>query len=121
VQRLTFSTVVLVMVMGIAMFLFRFLDPSSFIAIAVLFLSVVDVTTGVGIPPLVLMAALMITSVPFWMLYQNFWLAMGEGLTGNQACTGQQRLKLANAHAVFALIALAVGVGYWKLIGVLMR
>jgi anion transporter len=119
IQKLTFSTVLLVLVMGIAMFLFRFLDPSSFIAIAVLFLSVVDVTTGVGIPPLVLMAALMITSVPFWMLYQHFWLAMGEGLTGNQAATGSQRLRLANAHAVFAMFTLAVSVGYWKLIGIL--
>jgi divalent anion:Na+ symporter, DASS family len=119
VQRLTFSTVLLVLVMGLAMFLFRFLDPSSFIAIAVLFLAVVDVTSAVGIPPLVLMAALMITSVPFWMLYQNFWLAMGEGLTGNQACTNSQRMRLAHAHAVFALISLAVAVGYWKLIGIL--
>jgi len=119
VQRLTFSTVLLVLVMGLAMFLFRFLDPSSFIAIAVLFLAVVDVTSSVGIPPLVLMAALMVTSVPFWMLYQNFWLAMGEGLTGNQACTDSQRMRLAHAHAVFALISLAVAVGYWKLIGIL--
>ena len=119
VQRLTFSTVLLVMAMAVAMFIFRFLDPSSFIAIAVLFLSVVDVTSRAGIPPLVLMGALMIASAPFWMLYQNFWLAMGEGLTGNQACTAGQRLRLANAYAVFCLIALAVSVLYWKLIGAL--
>jgi anion transporter len=119
VQHLTFSTVVLVAVMAIAMFLFRFLDPSSFIAVAVLFLSVVDVTTAVGIPPLVLMAALMVASAPFWMSYQNFWIAMGEGLTGGQASTGSQRVRLAHAYAVFTLISLAVSVGYWKLIGVL--
>ena len=119
VQRLTFSTVILVVVMAVAMFLFRFLDPSSFIAVAVLFLSVVDVTTAVGIPPLVLMAALMVASVPFWMSYQNFWIAMGEGLTAGQASTGSQRVRLAHAYAVFTIISLAVSVGYWKLIGVL--
>ncbi len=119
VQHLTFSTVILVAVMAIAMFIFRFLDPSSFIAVAVLFLSVVDVTSAVGIPPLVLMAALMVASAPFWMLYQNFWLAMGEGLTGGQASTNSQRVRLAHAYAVFTLISLAVSVGYWKLIGVL--
>ncbi len=119
VQHLTFNTVILVMVMAVAMLVFRFLDPSSFIAIAVLFLSVVDVTSAAGIPPLVLMGALMVASAPFWMLYQNFWLAMGEGLTGNQACTSGQRVRLAHAYAVFALISLAVSVLFWKLIGVL--
>ena len=119
VQQLTFSTVILVLVMAVAMFLFRFLDPSAFIAVAVLFLSVVDVTSAVGIPPLVLAAALMLAHTPFWMLYQNFWLAMGEGLTGGLAFTGSQRVRLAHAYAVFALISLTVSVGYWKLIGVL--
>jgi anion transporter len=108
VRQITFSTVLLVVVMAIAMLIFRFLDPSSFIAIAVLFLSVVDVTVAAGIPPLVLMGALMVASAPFWVLYQNFWLAMGEGLTGNQACTAGQRLRLAHAYAVFSLISLAV-------------
>jgi hypothetical protein len=51
--------------------------------------------------------------------YQNFWLAMGEGLTGNQGFTARERVRLANAYAVLTLVALAVGVGYWKLIGVL--
>lgn len=119
VQRLTFSTVAVILAMAVAMFLFRFLDPSSFIAIAVLFLSVVDLTTAVGIPPIVLMAALMLASAPFWLLYQNFWLAMGEGLTGNQACTGPQRARLAHGYAIFTLISLVTGIGYWKLIGLL--
>jgi len=119
VHQLTFSTVVLGVVMGVAMLAFRFIDPSSFIAISVLFLAVVDVTMAAGIPPLVLMAAILLASAPFWMSYQNFWLAMGEGLTGNQAFTPAHRVRLANAYALFSLVALAISVPYWRLIGLL--
>jgi di/tricarboxylate transporter len=118
-RQLSSNLVLLSAVIAIAMFLLRFLDPSSFIAISVLFLSIVDVTSGAGIPPLVTMAAVLLGSVPFWMSYQNFWLAMGEGITGNEAFSSGQRLTLANAYALFTLIALAVSVGYWKILGIL--
>ena len=118
-QQLTSNLVLLMAVLAVSMFVLRFLDPSSFIAISVLFLSVVDVTNAAGIPPLVVMAAVFIASAPFWMSYQNFWLAMGEGLTGQQAFDSGQRVKAANAYAIFTLVALAVGVGYWKLVGVI--
>lgn len=118
-RQLTSNPVLLMVVMSLAMYLLRFLDPSSFIAIAVLFLSIVDVTNAGGIPPLVLMAPLLIASVPFWMTYQNFWVAMGEGLTTGLAFTPAQRLRLANGYAVMVLVAMTVAVGYWKWVGVL--
>jgi anion transporter len=117
-RQLTSNLVLLSIVLALAMYVLRFLDPSSFIALSVLFLSVVDVTNAAGIPPLVVMAPILLASVPFWMSYQNFWLAMGEGLTGNLAFSSAQRLRLANGYAVLMLVAGAVGVGYWKLIGV---
>lgn len=117
--HLTFSVLILVLVMALAMFLLRFLDPSSFIAISVLFLSVVDVTRAAGVPPLVLMAPIILASVPFWVSYQNFWIAMGEGITSFQAFSGKQQVRIASGYAVLTLIALAVSVAYWKLIGVL--
>jgi hypothetical protein len=60
------------------MFAVRFIDPSGLIAISVLFLSMVDVTAAAGIAPLILMAPILIASAPFWLLYQNFWIAMGR-------------------------------------------
>ncbi len=119
VQQLTASVIVLSIVMALAMYLLRFLDPSSFIAISVLFLSVVDVTRAAGVPPLVLMTSILLASVPFWMLYQNFWLAMGDGLTGSEAFSPGQRVRLANTYAVAVPIALVISAGYWKLIGVI--
>jgi len=118
-RQLTSNVVLLMIVMSLAMFLLRFLDPSSFIAISVLFLSVVDVTSAAGIPPLVLMAPILMASVPFWMSYQNFWIAMGEGLTSNLAFSSGQRLRLANGYAVLMLVAASLSVGYWKWIGLL--
>lgn len=119
VQNVEFSAVLLMILMAVGMYVLRFLDPSSFIAVSVLFLSVVTVTMAAGYPPLVLMAPIILASAPFWVSYQNFWLAMGEGLTGNQGFTAAHRVRLANAYAILTLVALAVGVGYWKLIGVL--
>jgi len=118
-RQLTSNLVFLSFALAFAMFLLRFLDPSSFIVISVLFLSVVDVTSAAGIPPLVVMAPILIASVPFWMTYQNFWLAMGEGLTGNMAFSPGQRVRLANTYAILMLLTAAVAVGYWKFIGVL--
>jgi anion transporter len=119
VQQLTSSIVLLTIVISLAMYVLRFLDPSSFIAISVLFLSVVDVTNKAGIPPLVLMAPIIVASVPFWMTYQNFWIAMGEGLTGSEAFSSGQRVRLAHTYAVAVLITMAVAAGYWKLIGII--
>ena len=119
VNQLTSSIIILTIVMAIAMYALRFLDPSSFIAISVLFLSVVDLTNKAGIPPLILMAPIIIASVPFWMLYQNFWLAMGDGLTGSEAFTPGQRIRLANTYALAVFVTLALSAGYWKLIGMI--
>lgn len=118
-HQLTSSVALLAVVMALAMFILRFLDPSSFIAISVLFLSVVDVTSAAGIPPLLLMAPILLASVPFWLPYQNFWLAMGEGLTDREAFTPAHRIRLANTYAAAVLVTLLISAGYWKLAGII--
>ena len=57
-EKLASSPISLLIVMALAFFLMRFLDPTGFIAIPVLFLPVSDVMIGAGIPPLVLIAPL---------------------------------------------------------------
>jgi len=116
--QLTSSLLVLSFIVAFAMFALRFIDPSSFIAISVLFLALVDVTTAAHISPLVLMASVLLASVPFWLPYQNFWLAMGDGLTSSQAFTARQRLMLATTYAVCVLVALAISLIYWKVAGI---
>jgi anion transporter len=118
-QHLIFSSVVILVAAALLMLAFRFIDPSAFIAIPVIFLSISDVTMRAGIPPLVLMAALLLTSAPFWLSYQNFWLAMGEAVTANQAFTARDRVRLATVYGVLALATVALSVPYWKLTGLL--
>jgi hypothetical protein len=55
------------------------------------------------------------------MSYQNFWAAMGEGLTSNQAFSASERIRLANVYALLTLVTLVVAVVFWKVIGVLQR
>jgi anion transporter len=115
-DKLTFSVVVLVLVMACAMFLLRFLDPTGFIAIPVLFLPVSDVTTKAGISPLVVMAPLVLAAVPFWAPYQNIWIAMGEGITAGEAFSAGQRVRLAHTYAVVVVVTLLIAAVYWKVI-----
>ena len=117
-SHLMFSAVLFLVVMALGMLVLRFLDPSSFVIIPVLFLPICDVAAAHGIPPMVLMAPLLLACSPFWFSYQNFWIAMGEGMTLGQACSTKQRIRLANVYALICLITVAISVTFWKLIRV---
>jgi di/tricarboxylate transporter len=119
VTHLVGIPVVFLLVVGLVMYLARFLDPSGMLAIPMMFLPVVEVAARAGIAPLVTMAAILITSVPFWASYQNIWVAMGENITEGQAFTAGQRGRLATVYGLVALAALVLAAGYWKAIGML--
>ncbi len=118
-EKLASSSIVLLIVMALAYLVMRLLDPTGFIAIPVLFLPVSGVMMAAGFPPLVLMAPMLLSVAPFWLSHQNFWVAMGEGMTSNQAFSAGQRASLANVYAAAVLITIVISVGYWKLIGIL--
>src|SRR5262249_39633147 len=86
-RGLTFSPIVFVVAVALAMLVLRFLDPTGFLAIPVLFLPISDVTLAARIPAMVLTAPLVLAAAPFWATYENFWIAMGEGITAGQAFT----------------------------------
>jgi hypothetical protein len=116
---LVHSPILLVLLMGLLMLGMRFIDPSAFFAIPLLWTPLVDPVAAAGIPPLVLAAPLLLMSAPFFLMYTNFWMAMGEGMTGKQGYSKGQMFRLACVNAVAALLATAVGVFYWKIVGVL--
>ena len=113
------NTLLILLVMAFVFLILRFLDPTGFIVIPVVFLPVTDVIDVSSVPPLVIMAPMILAIAPFWLSYQNFWVAMGEGMTENQAFTGGQRVRLATLYAGIVLVTVAISVGYWNLIGVL--
>jgi DASS family divalent anion:Na+ symporter len=119
VDHLVFSTILLLVVVALAMFILRFLDPSAFVAIPVLFLPIANVATMHGVPPMVLIAPILLASAPFWLSYENFWVAMGEGMTAGQGFSASQRLRLANTYALICIVTVAISVAYWKLAGLL--
>src|SRR6202050_323112 len=113
------SPLLLLLLMAVLMLGMRFIAPSAFFAIPLLWLPLVDPLTASGIPPLVLAAPLLLMSAPFLLMYMNFWMAMGEGMTAKQGFSKGQLFSLACVNVVSALIATAVGVVYWKIVGVL--
>jgi hypothetical protein len=115
--QMSSNTFLLLGVMTISVLILRFIDPTGFIVIPVLFLPLVDVLMKAGISPLVVVAPTTVASAPFFMSYQNFWIAMSEGLTGGRGFDGKQRMALATTYAVIVLLVLALSVIYWKLIG----
>jgi di/tricarboxylate transporter len=115
--HLTYNPFLLIAVMAVSVLLLRFIDPTGFIVIPVLFLPLVGVLMKAGINPLVVVAPMTVASAPFFLSYQNFWIAMSEGLTGGKAYTGKQRFTAATAYAVIVVGVLVLSVPYWKLIG----
>jgi len=115
--QMSSNTFLLIGVMTVAVLILRFIDPTGFIVIPVLFLPLVDVLMKSGMSPLVVVAPLTAASAPFFLSYQNFWIAMSEGLTGGRAYTGKQRLVAASTYAVVVLAVLVLSVIYWKIIG----
>src|SRR5215831_9309725 len=115
--KMSSNTFLLMAVLSISVMILRFIDPTGFIVIPVLFLPLVDVLMKAGINPLVVVAPTTVASAPFFMSYQNFWIAMSEGLTGGKSYDGKQRVIAASTYAVVVLAVLLLSVIYWKLIG----
>ena len=62
------------------------------------------------------MGALLFGSHPFWAMYENFWVALMQGLTNYQSYKDSYRVRLAHVYAVVSLFMLVIAVGYWKMI-----
>ena len=118
-ESLASSTLLLLLVMAVIFLILRFMDPTGFIVIPVLFLPVSEVIDIQTVPPLVLISPMILAITPFWLSYQNFWVAMCEGMTANQAFTGGQRMRMSTVYAGIVLVTMAISVGYWKMIGII--
>ena len=115
--QMTSNTFLLIAVMSVSVIILRFIDPTGFIVIPVLFLPLVDVLMKAGLNPLVVVAPTTVASAPFFLSYQNFWIAMAEGLTGGKAFTGKHRMIAATTYVVVVIAVLVLSVIYWKVIG----
>ena len=118
VGTLIATPMLLLIVVLLAMLALRFLDPTAFIAMPLIFLPLQEPLAKAGIPPLVLTAPLLLASAPFWLTYMNFWIAMGDSITQKQGFSRMQMFNVATIYAVSAMVALIAGVFYWRMIGV---
>src|SRR5215469_13668189 len=119
VQPLLGTPIILLTVVGLMMLAMRFLDPTAFIAMPLIWTPLVDTVSAAGIPPLALAAPTLLMSAPFWLLYMNFWMAMGDGMTGKQGFSKGHLFYLGTLYAVASVVAMIAAVFYWRLIGIL--
>jgi anion transporter len=113
------TPILLLVVVALMMLALRFIDPSAFIVMPLLWTPLVDTLSAGGIPPLVLAAPILLMSAPFFLLYTNFWMAMAEGMTGKQGFSKGQLFYLGALYVVAGLVATVLGVFYWRIVGVL--
>ena len=106
----------LVVVLCLAVAAMRFVDPIGFITIAAFFLTLVGFVGERGISPLVLTAMVLLPIHIFWFNYQNIWLVMTEGISKRRAYTAADRTRLATVFFGMTVVALWVGVGYWRIV-----
>ena len=119
VRAVSGNVLILVVTMAVAMLAVRFMDPSGFLVLTVLFLPISTALRHSPISPIVLVASLLFAENPFWTTYENIWVAMTEGMTGNLAFEGVHRVRLAHVYAIASLITLAISVPYWWALGLL--
>lgn len=119
VQAMVAAPILLLIVLSLVMLVLRFLDPTAFIALPLVFLPLEAPLAKAGIPPMILSAPLLLCSAPFWLPYTNFWIAMAEGITQRQGFNRGELFRLATIYAFSAIIAGIVGYFYWRMIGIL--
>ena len=119
IQSVSGNALVLAVVMALAMFALKFTDPAGFLSMTILFLPVSSLLRDSPISPIVLIAPLLFAGHPFWVTYQNIWIAMLEGMTGNLAHQGTHRVRLAHVYFLASLFTLMLSVWYWRVLGLL--
>jgi anion transporter len=118
-QALVSTPILLLILLALVMLVLRWLDPTAFVALPLVFLPLAEPLAKAGIPPMIVTAPLLLCSAPFWLPYMNFWIAMGDGITARQAWDRGQLALTATLYAIAAIVATVVGYFYWKMVGVL--
>ena len=119
IAKVSGNVLAFAVVLFLAMIVLRFCDPTGFLIMTVLFLPVarIAISNHLPISPIVIIASILLAGHPFWALYENFWIALAHGLCDNLAFSDAYRVRLAHVYLVVSLVALAIAVGYWRLIG----
>jgi anion transporter len=113
------NTVAVVVLTMLAVYALRMLEPGAFIADMIVFLALYKPLSEMGIPPVILAVVTILAVMPFWFLYQNYWIAMTDNITEGKAFTRGQQAGMATVYAVSVLVSLIISIGYWYSIGLI--
>jgi di/tricarboxylate transporter len=113
------SAALILVLVPVMVFLLRFVLITSLLTCVTVFVALHEPLARTHVPPIALAFSIMLASVPFWFLYQNFWLAMSEGITDQRAFTRKQQAKLATVYAGSVVVAIIISIAYWHIIHII--
>lgn len=105
----------------LVIFLLRFFDTTGILASMIVFLALYGPLMKMGVHASVLAVATIISMIPFWFLYQNFWFVITDELSGQMAFTPRQQAKMSTIYAGAVLLSLVISVAYWYTIGLISK
>jgi hypothetical protein len=109
----------ILLLIPLMVFLLRFVLITSLLTCVTVFVALHEPLARMNVPPIALAFSIMLSSLPLWFLYQNFWMAMTEGMTDQRAFTRTQQAQLATVYAAAVVVALILSIGYWRMIGLI--
>lgn len=108
----------LLLLLATSIYAARFVLP-SFPLVSLLVLTVVPITSTAGINPMVLLIVISTAASVWFMPYQSaYYLALYFG-TKEQAFTHRQARPMAWAYGAIYLAAIAMGIPFWRMLGML--
>jgi DASS family divalent anion:Na+ symporter len=115
------NPIVALIVVAIAVFLFRIIEPAGAVSTMVVFIALYGPLMKLGISYVVSVVAAILAFTPFWFQYQNIWLVMSDGLTENRAFTRAQQAKLATIYGIAVILTVVISIVYWRAIGLILK
>ena len=115
------SPAVLILLTTAALFAWRFVDVALLTPTVIVLAPVLPrFLQAYGIHPFVWIPVFSFAICSFFMRYQNMFLLIGETTLGNRGWTGKYRIRYALLYFAACLLAVALGLPYWKMTGLIL-
>jgi len=120
IGKLAVNPVLMVFVLLVALFIWRFVDITTLIPTTVILAPIISsVAVSYGIDPMVWTVVLALAITSIFLSYTNMWAAMGKKIAGDYAWEEGQIFKYGVAYFIASCIGVACTIPLWMMNGLL--